>query len=289
MRLIGKDNKSFICPHCCPYRNIRDSDPEPYFTLVEYNNKSELAEMEVIKGKMRSQLSEAPGFHAGLFDILNRLKEIPPEEVSRNKPSDNIKRGNINSKVTDADILKEIEENSKKMRGKPRKEGSLADRDVDFSIEIAGDDDADAEAGGGKAEEPAAKRQKNMPFFIGGSRVYGRADSALTAGGRERLDVINSDSATHKDTKNDQNALVLSAQGAPKEYRFGEGSEPNGDIAPNTDSPAVGSNTDVPVNRVADSVSTASVTVQHVVTEDSTSNPAQEEDLQDLADIEWEE
>lgn len=284
MRLIGKDMKSFICPHCCPYRNIRDSDPEPYFTLIEYNNKSELAEMEVIKGKMSSQLSEVPGFHAGLFDILARLKEIPPEEVSRNKPADNIKRGNVNSKVTDADILKEIEENSKKMRGKPKKEGSMADRDGDFSIEIAGDDIAGAEDKE-KSEEPAAKKQKSMPFFIGGSRVYGRADSALSAGGSESSDVIGSGNAAHNDTKIAQATAASSGQGASKEYRFGENSEHNDASAPIS----VGNSISTPASSVAPSAGTTSVLVQPVVAEHNTNKPAEEEDLQDLADIEWEE
>jgi transcription initiation factor IIE alpha subunit len=284
MRLMGKDNRSFICPHCCPSRNIRDCEPEPYFTLVEYNNKNELVELNVLKQKIGSQLSEVPRFHAGLFDILAQLKEIPPEEIIRNKPSDNIKRGNINTRVTDADILKEIEENNKRIRGKARKQIPGMEKEEDFSIEIAGADGVgEGENGNG---EPAAKKHKPLPFFVDGSRVYGRdsngapqatsGSSAAAAAGAAASVVDIPVSASNRSATG---ALDSSAQ-----YRFGYSSS-------TTEEPA----TDTHITTASGSVSVvSSAPAKVVIAAVDTSNKAPtaqqaEEDLQDLADIEWEE
>lgn len=281
MRLIGKDMKSFICPHCCPYRNIRDSDPEPYFTLREYNNKAEIADMDVLKRKMGAQLSAVANFHAGLFDLLAQLKEIPLDEIIRNKPSENIKRGNISSKVTDSDILKEIEENNKKMRGKPRKEG-VSDRDGgDFSLEIAGNDEEDATD---TVNQPPVKKLKTMPFFIGGSRVYGSSSSALSGSADvETLvtgnnDVINSMQSADR---REFDTGVVTAKG----YRFGESGHVANDTVHHTFHSVMAPTI---VNGIED-IKAAAEEASKLSVPKNVSKGTAEEELQNLADIEWEE
>lgn len=283
--------KSFICPHCCPYRSIRESDPEPYFTLVEYNNKSEIAEMDIMKTKMKSQLSELPNFHSGVFDILAQLKEIPAEEIIRNKPSDNIKRGNTSSKVTDADIMKEIEENSKRMRGKARKEGMVSDRNGGFTIEIEGDDTT---GGDTVLTEPPAKKQKSMPFFIGGSRVYGRGDTSELLEDSNYLnkgiDADDQSGSTHVDSGVSNIGNVGPAE---KRYRFGQAPQP-GPISvvhhvPEIMAASAGSISNI----ISGNMSTGSRPVAYPMEKAPTTvlanNQTEEEELQDLADIEWEE
>lgn len=181
-QLLSKDMK-FVCSHCAP-NGFRQMLAEPHYTLREYDNRAELSEIDAISRKIKDQLN-ASELHDGLFDLLKALKDQP---MIRNKPSENIIRGIGASKVTDADTLKEIEENSKHFRGKAREgaTGSVLDymstQGGGMSVRIVGSETSAAFENDPDEEEPPAKKQKQFPAHLLGSRVAG-PDSLLAAEG----------------------------------------------------------------------------------------------------------
>jgi transcription initiation factor IIE alpha subunit len=180
-RLISKDYK-FICAHCCPSNDFKNTMSQPYFTLTELDTSQQLNEIQKLERKMTTQWTQSED-HDGIFDLLSELRN---EHLIRNLPSENIKRGLMTSRVTDEEVLQRIEENSSSL-GRKRKVTAEMTGGVGvglgggFSVEVA---DVDvmgsgggvatgecAGAGTGAGDMLVPQRQKAMPNFLLGSRI----------------------------------------------------------------------------------------------------------------------
>lgn len=188
-RLLSKDFK-FICSNCSPNDDLRATMSEPYFTLIEQDNKSKLHDVLNLDRKMKEQFHESlndsatTGIprcnHLGIFELLSLLKD---KTLIRNKPSENIKRGLFTSRITDSATLLEIEENSKVMRGRALKESSQRadgkDKDGSLIVELVSDldersptvKDAVHDKGGGG--DRGGGGESSLPTFLRGSRIAG--------------------------------------------------------------------------------------------------------------------
>lgn len=115
--MLSKDFQ-FICSSCCPEDDYRDCDtrdyPECKFKLKEIDNTHVEAFLQRSKKNLDSQLSYVDGQHKGIMDLLTSqtLRAIP---LPRNLPSENIKRGQHTSKVSDEDVNQEISEQMNNM------------------------------------------------------------------------------------------------------------------------------------------------------------------------------
>jgi hypothetical protein len=102
-RYLSADFK-FICPNCCSAENFRMTKSEVKFRLVEVNNIGKLNKVQILDKKMQEQLSENE-LHEGIYELLHQLKNV---QLSKNKPSENMKRGFKSSIITDEEMLKEV-------------------------------------------------------------------------------------------------------------------------------------------------------------------------------------
>lgn len=196
-RLISKDYK-FLCSHCCPSNDFKNTLSQPYYTLKEINPSSSSSSSSRGRGgggdsgennlnntqKLNKKMTEQwtlNEYHDGIFDLLSELKD---QYIIRNLPSENIKRGLVTSKVTDDDVMLKIEENSS-TNGRKRKSIAEVYGGVGiglaggFTVEVADGDVLD------KTEESilstscsntmgeifVPQRQKAMPSFLMGSRI----------------------------------------------------------------------------------------------------------------------
>jgi transcription initiation factor IIE alpha subunit len=181
-QLVSKDMK-FVCSHCAP-NEFRHMPAEPRYTLKEYDNRAELSEIDAISRKIKDQLN-ASDIHDGLFDLLKALKDQP---MIHNRPSENIVRGIGASRVTDEDTLREIEDNSTRFRGKARKDatGSVLDYMTTsgggISVRIVGSEANNGFEDNTVGEEHPAKKQKQFPAHLLGSRVAGTANPLAVDG-----------------------------------------------------------------------------------------------------------
>lgn len=175
LKLRSKDSK-FICGHCCPYDNIRETVSEPYFRLVEHDRGGRLTEVQLLRKKMDEQLHRADGLHGGIYDLLSELRD---QSIIRNLPSDNIKRGIKSSKITDEEVLVRIEETKAAQSALPgankRKIQAIEKDDVEDDLPINYSADlsaANASSSDFNSDAYRANVQKSLPEFLqGGSRV----------------------------------------------------------------------------------------------------------------------
>lgn len=104
-KLVSKDFK-FVCSDCCPEFNISQVISQDYFRLVEINRSGKLSEVQLLYKKMKEQLSQSTD-HDGILELLNELKDKP---ITRNKPSNHIRRGVRSSLISSYEISAEINE-----------------------------------------------------------------------------------------------------------------------------------------------------------------------------------
>lgn len=173
----SKDNK-FICSNCCPSDNLRGCESQPYFTLIEHDNQEKLLRVQRMQRKLKEQLSVSE-HHEGIFDLLSALRD---EELPRNLPSENIKRGIGTSKITDEEVLKAVEENNQ-YRGKAQKNKiqSFVSRDAtgaEIVIQLATEEQEET-----AQILPEAKKQKTLPDFLQGSRIH-MSEAQMVASGQ---------------------------------------------------------------------------------------------------------
>lgn len=171
-RLISKDFK-FICGHCCPFDNFRETVSEPYFRLVEHDRGGKFTDTQLLSRKVEEQMNYAPGLHAGIYDLLSDLRD---ENIIRNLPSENIKRGIKSSRITDDEVLQRIQETAAlngntgaKRSRKAMEEGGIAEEDM--PIDYAATTDAPISTSTTR-HSYNADAQSSLPDFLkGGSRV----------------------------------------------------------------------------------------------------------------------
>ena len=109
MKLRTKDNKR-ACPHCCPSNSTFASIvSEDSFRLREADMKDTNQSVRLMQEKFKDQLSQSSD-HEGILNILAELKDVP---LLKNLPSDNIDRGLLTSKVSDAEQKHEMDEATK--------------------------------------------------------------------------------------------------------------------------------------------------------------------------------
>ena len=106
---VRDKNNKFICPHCCPLQNVRSIESEKYYQLVEYDRTEKVNEVQSLVSKFKGQFGRSEGLHEGIYELLAQLKDV---HVSRNLPSENIERGNVASRVVDADVQSQIDYNN---------------------------------------------------------------------------------------------------------------------------------------------------------------------------------
>lgn len=105
---IRDKNNMFLCAHCCPLQSFRNIESEKYYQLVEYDRTGKMNEVQALGAKFKSQFGRTEG-HEGIYELLAQLKDV---SVSRNLPSENIRSGNVASRVVDADVQSEIDYNN---------------------------------------------------------------------------------------------------------------------------------------------------------------------------------
>jgi transcription initiation factor IIE alpha subunit len=175
--LRSKDFK-FICPHCCPQDDFKNTMSQKYFTLELHDTGGQLTEVQKLERKMDDQFS-ASDYHEGIYDLLQDLRN---ENIIRNLPSENIKRGLMTSKVTDEDVQLRIEENASTTGRKRKADDGPTD---EYSVHIV--DDTEARTLQAEAQaiiafdetQRALKKQQSLPAFLQGSRIVPLSASAL--------------------------------------------------------------------------------------------------------------
>lgn len=107
LRMLSGDFK-FICSHCCPHENFRTKPSEPFYRLIEIDNRKVINSLQNMQKKMGEQLRSISGQHKGILDLLSRLREAP---LPHNLPSENIRRGYTASAIEDEEMAAEIRHN----------------------------------------------------------------------------------------------------------------------------------------------------------------------------------
>eukprot|EP00605_Chrysophyceae_sp_TOSAG23-4_P000131 GSChrysophyteH1.ASY1.ANO1.150.1 assembled CDS len=98
-RSRSADNK-FVCTRCCTYDDFRNRMAEPSFTLF---SKGVVQSTVQSAAKLKTKLHDAMGlsvYHDSIFALLKQLSKV---RISRNLPSDNMRKGFNNTIVTDED------------------------------------------------------------------------------------------------------------------------------------------------------------------------------------------
>jgi hypothetical protein len=183
-RMRSKDFQ-FICSHCCPSDNLRNTLSEKAFTLKEIDNKTQLSAVDDMVNKLKNQLRESD-HHYGIIDMLNALKDV---SLIRNKPSENIKFGLKTSKITDSDTLKEVEENSQTMRGRVQKNPQSQVMSF-MGKEVVGGQlnvvlESDMQMTSNEYEHNFSNhntnnRDNSLPSFLQGSRLYSMSEEKMS-------------------------------------------------------------------------------------------------------------
>eukprot|EP01034_Spumella_vulgaris_P039696 gene39696-49052_t len=89
---------------------------EPYYTLIEVDNRGKLNKVQLLEKKIEEQFSKNRE-HQGIFQLLAQLGKITTA-LPRNKPSENILKGVRSSAVVDTDVAEEIENQRQFQTGK---------------------------------------------------------------------------------------------------------------------------------------------------------------------------
>ncbi|RYG96805.1 hypothetical protein EON65_53860 [archaeon] len=107
LKLLSSDHK-FICSHCCPHENCRTLPAEPYFTLIEIDNRRKISSLQTQQKKMSEQFCKDKDLHLGIFELLSKLKDV---QLPHNLPSENMKKFVVPSAIEDEEVLKAIKHN----------------------------------------------------------------------------------------------------------------------------------------------------------------------------------
>jgi transcription initiation factor IIE alpha subunit len=105
---VRDKNNKFICQHCCPLQSFRTIESEKYYQLVEYDRTAKMNEVQALGAKYKRQFGRSEG-HEGIYELLAQLRDV---SVTRNLPSENIVRGNVASRVVDAEVQSQIDYNN---------------------------------------------------------------------------------------------------------------------------------------------------------------------------------
>lgn len=104
-KMLSSDYK-FICSSCCPDFDLSRAVSQPSFRLKEIDCRGEVSEVQKLERKLKEQFTRTVD-HEGIREMLNELKDVT---LSRNKPSDNMRRGIRTSDVSSSEIVSEIKD-----------------------------------------------------------------------------------------------------------------------------------------------------------------------------------
>ena len=222
-KLLSADFK-FICSSCCPVNVLSRAVSEPYYRLVEINNKNKLNDVQNLEKKMDDQLNESDE-HGGIFDLLRDLKNVA---LIHNLPSDNRVRGIVASRVIDAEVQEEIDfklggktanKIHKKLVG--QQQTLMGHNGSAFSVNIENETAGSLSTADSRlAEQNKRPRDASFPEFLANSRVK-TADSLV----RDSLSSLANTDSTYKDTKKtSESAPIVGASSIDKDvpYPFGK-------------------------------------------------------------------
>ena len=172
LKLRSADYK-FICSSCCPVNILSRAISEPYYRLVEIDNRNKLNDVQNLGKKMDEQLNETDEHH-GIFDLLRDLKNVT---LIHNLPSDNRIRGIVASRVIDAEVQEEIDF---KLGGKTAnkihkklvgvQQTMMGHNGNVFSVNIENDEGA-AASDSRLNDQNKKPRDSSFPEFLANSRV----------------------------------------------------------------------------------------------------------------------
>jgi hypothetical protein len=178
-KLLSADFK-FICASCCPTNILNKAVSQPYYRLMEIDNRNKLNDVQNLEKKMDDQLNES-NEHVGIFDLLRDLQNL---SLIHNLPSDNRLRGIVASRVVDLEVQEEIElklknVTSNKVHKKFVKQQQMMGHNGSvFSVNIE-DQDEQSFADSQYLEQQNKKpKDASYPEFLANSRVK-TADSLV--------------------------------------------------------------------------------------------------------------
>ena len=172
LKLRSADYK-FICSSCCPVNILSRAISEPYYRLIEIDNRNKLNDVQNLGKKMDEQLNESDEHH-GIFDLLRDLKNI---NLIHNLPSDNRIRGIVASRVIDAEVQEEIDfklgaktanKVHKKLVG--QQQTMMGHNGSVFSVNIESEE-ASSSSDSRLADQNKKPRDSSFPEFLANSRV----------------------------------------------------------------------------------------------------------------------
>ena len=150
---------------------------------MEHDRGGKLTDVQLLSKKMNQQMNAASGQHNGIYDLLSELRD---ENIIRNLPFDNIKRGIKSSKITDEDVLQRLEESAAagggrgvKRKTAPANKGDDAEDDCEITytetvtmLSGEGDDGTSCVPSSKGSDSYRAVVQSSLPEHLqGGSRV----------------------------------------------------------------------------------------------------------------------
>jgi len=178
-KLLSADYK-FICSSCCPTNILSKAVSQPYYRLMEIDNRNKLNDVQDLEKKMDDQLNES-NEHVGIFDLLRDLQNL---SLIHNLPSDNRLRGIVASRVVDEEVQEEIQ---LKMKSKTsnqihkkfvKQQQMMGHNGSVFSVNIE-DQDEQSFADNQLLEQQSKKpKDASYPEFLANSRVK-TADSLV--------------------------------------------------------------------------------------------------------------
>ena len=197
MKLLTKDNKR-ACPHCCPQNaTFASIISEDFYRLREANMKDTNQSVRRMQEKFKDQLTDSTDHegkltddHAGILNLLADLKDVP---LLKNLPSDNIDRGLLTSRVSDAEQKLEMDEKTKAKYRASRGEApqALSERQNEsggFRVQIStGDRGMENSSNSVYSSSSSSGVTKAMPDFLVGSGVKGTQKSYQQAHDASKL------------------------------------------------------------------------------------------------------
>jgi hypothetical protein len=215
-KLLSADYK-FICSSCCPINILSKAVSQPYYRLMEIDNRNKLNDVQNLEKKMDDQLNES-NEHVGIFDLLRDLQNL---SLIHNLPSDNRLRGIVASRVVDEEVQEEIQ---LKMKSKTsnqihkkfvKHQQMMGHNGSVFSVNIE-DQDEQTFADNQLLEQQSKKpKDASYPEFLANSRVK-TADSLV----RETFSFSSSD--TTEARTNSSSGLIEVAKGEEQYKAFGK-------------------------------------------------------------------
>ena len=225
LKLRSADYK-FICSSCCPVNILSRAISEPYYRLVEIDNRNKLHDVQNLGKKMDEQLNESDEHH-GIFDLLRDLKNI---NLIHNLPSDNRIRGIVASRVIDAEVQEEIDfklggktanKVHKKLIG--QQQTMMGHNGSVFSVNIESED-ANSSSESRVEDQNKKPRDSSFPEFLANSRVK-TADTIV----RESFSILDHVEGSDDKKISSSVQIIEIERKSEKEskYAFGKINQPN--------------------------------------------------------------